>query len=53
MTRGIFTANHFDCCHNNGCPGAGIESCTLALAQSGNAHGDALKDWLEARQAGG
>ena len=52
MARGIFTANHFDCCHYNGCPGAGDESCTLTLAQSGNAHGDDLTAYVEARQRG-
>ena len=50
MDRGMAVSRHFDCCHHAGCPDG---TCTVALAQSGNAHGDTLKDWLEARQAHG
>ena len=54
MERGMFRLRHFDCCHHAGCPGSRADdNCSVALAASGNAHGHALKDYLEARQARG
>jgi hypothetical protein len=50
MERGIAVARHFDCCHHAGCAGG---SCTAALNASGNAHGDELVAFLEARQPRG
>jgi hypothetical protein len=50
MQRGMAVSRHFDCCHFAGC---GDASCTQALAESGNAHGDDLTVFLEERQRRG